>query len=734
MKDLLWLVPLFPLAGFLVNGVLYLLSHRTTGEAAHHGEAALAGAALPSVHGENPAHTHAASPAHDPGGHSPIPFKTAHTIVGTVSVALASVFAFLAIFDVGVGRLAEGASHVVTLYRWLPLGVNQAVGQVHGPAAEWFVDAAFRLDSLSALMIAFVTFVGFLIHVYSVGYMGHEEGYGRYFAYLNLFMFSMLLLVLGANFLLLFVGWEGVGLCSYLLIGYFYDRDAAANAGKKAFVVNRIGDFGFILGIFGVFCLFGSLDFATVFPAAAAHPAAYAPYLTLVCLCLFVGACGKSAQFPLYVWLPDAMAGPTPVSALIHAATMVTAGVYMVARCNVLFRLAPDALLVVAVIGGFTALFAATIGVAQNDIKKVLAYSTVSQLGYMFLACGVGAFVAGMFHVMTHAFFKACLFLGSGSVIHALGGEQDIRKMGGLASKIPTTYRTFLVATLAIAGVPLLAGFFSKDAILAAAFEAHFERAPWLGRVLWAAALFTAGLTAFYMFRLVALTFWGKFRGGSEQEAQIHESPRSMTIPLIVLAILSVIGGYVGIPMVRGGDRIGDFLHPILLPLAGARAAAHEAAASTEALLMAASVAAAAIGLALAYVWYAKGQGAVPARIAARFPGVYRAVENKYFVDEAYDRVFVEGLAKGGGRFLWDFDATVVDGAVNGARHLTVGLSWLSSFFDQYVVDGLVNGLANTLQAGFRGFRRVQTGRVQNYALVMGGGLFCLVAVYLLFR
>ncbi|MCA1580087.1 MAG: NADH-quinone oxidoreductase subunit L [Acidobacteria bacterium] len=740
MKDLLWLVPLFPLAGFLVNGVLYLISHRTRGEAADahgsQGAPALAAAPAPSVHGENPAHTHAGSSAHDPAGHSPIPLKTAHTVVGTVSVGLSCVFAFLAILDVGIGRLSEGAAHVVTLYRWLPLGVNQAVGQVHGPAGEWFVDAAFRLDSLSALMIAFVTFVGFLIHVYSVGYMGHEEGYGRYFAYLNLFMFSMLLLVLGANFLLLFVGWEGVGLCSYLLIGYFYDRDAAADAGKKAFVVNRIGDFGFILGIFGIFSLFGSLDFGKVFPAAAAHPSAYAPYLTLVCLCLFVGACGKSAQFPLYVWLPDAMAGPTPVSALIHAATMVTAGVYMVARCNVLFRLSPDALLVVAVVGGFTALFAATIGVAQNDIKKVLAYSTVSQLGYMFLACGVGAFVAGMFHVMTHAFFKACLFLGSGSVIHALGGEQDIRKMGGLASKIPVTYRTFLVATLAIAGVPLLAGFFSKDAILAAAFEAHFASAPWLGRVLWAAALFTAGLTAFYMLRLVSLTFWGKFRGGTEQEAQIHESPRSMTVPLIVLAFLSVVGGYVGIPMVRGGDRIGEFLHPILLPLAGAGAhtAAHEAAASTEALLMAASVAAAAIGLALAYVWYAKGEGAVPARIAARFPGVYRAVSNKYYVDEAYDSVFVQGLAKGGGRFLWDFDATVVDGAVNGTRHVTVGLSWLSSFFDQYVVDGLVNGVANTLQAGFRGFRRAQTGRVQNYALVMGGGLFCLVAVYLLFR
>ena len=734
MRDLLWLVPLLPLAGFLVNGVLYLVSHRTEGEA--HGAPGEAHGTPASVHGENPAHTHAAAAVHDPEGHSPIPFKRAHTAVGTVSVGLACLFAFLAIFDVGIGRLAEGAVHVVTLYRWVPLGVNQAIGQVHGPPADWFVDAAFRLDSLSAFMIAFVTFVGFLIHVYSVGYMGHEEGYGRYFAFLNLFMFSMLVLVLGANFLLLFVGWEGVGLCSYLLIGYFYDRDAAADAGKKAFVVNRIGDFGFILGIFGVFALFGSLDFGKVFPAAAAHPASYSPFLTLVCLCLFVGACGKSAQFPLHVWLPDAMAGPTPVSALIHAATMVTAGVYMVVRCNVLFRLAPDALLVVAVIGGFTTLLAATIGVVQNDIKKVLAYSTVSQLGYMFLACGVGAFVAGMFHVLTHAFFKACLFLGSGSVIHALGGEQDIRKMGGLASKIRTTYLTFLVATVAIAGIPPLAGFFSKDTILAAAYEAQFPSVPWLGHALWAAALFTAGLTAFYMFRLVALTFWGAFRGTKEQEAHIHESPRSMTVPLVVLASLSAIGGLAGIPSAiwKGGDKVGDFLSPILLPLAGAHAVSHEVAASTEFLLMGLSVAVAAGGILLAFTWYEKGRGETPARIAARFPGVYRVVSNKYFVDEFYDSVFVEGLARGGGRLLWDFDATVVDGAVNGARHLTIALSWISSLFDQYVVDGLVNGVANTLQAGFRMFRGAQTGRVQNYALVMGGGVFGLVAVYLLFR
>jgi NADH-quinone oxidoreductase subunit L len=708
VKNLIWLVPLLPLAGFAVNGVLYLMTHRTQGEASGRGS-----------HGD---------------GHAAIPYKAVHTAVGVGSVALACLFAFGAIFDVGIASLSSGATHTVTLYRWLPLGVNEAVGRVPGKVADWVVDAAFRLDALSALMIAFVTFVGFLIHVYSVGYMGHDEGYGRFFAYLNLFMFAMLVLVLGANFLVMFVGWEGVGLCSYLLIGYYYDKGFAADAGKKAFVVNRIGDLGFVLGIFGVFALFGTLDFEKVFGAAAANPAGAAPWATFICLCLFVGAVGKSAQIPLYVWLPDAMAGPTPVSALIHAATMVTAGVYMVARCNVLFRLAPEAMLVVAVIGGLTALIAATIGLAQNDIKKVLAYSTVSQLGYMFLACGVGAFVAGIFHVLTHAFFKACLFLGSGSVIHALGGEQDMRKMGGLSLKIKTTFWTFLIATLAIAGVPFLAGFFSKDAILAAVFEAHFESAPWLARALWAAALFTAGLTAFYMFRLVSMTFFGTFRGSREAEEHVHESPRSMTVPLVILAFLSVVGGYVGVPLVHGGDKIGQLLSPILLPLAGTAAEAHHSPASLELLLMAASVAVATGGLLLAFFWYAKGNGAVPAALAAKWPGVYRAVANKYYVDEVYDAVFVDGMAKGGGSLLWDFDAAFVDGAVNGLRNGTVAFSWIASFFDQYVVDGLVNGVANTLQAGFRLFRRAETGRVQNYALVMGGGLFCIVAVYLLFR
>jgi NADH-quinone oxidoreductase subunit L len=720
MRALIWAIPLFPLAGFLINGFVYLLSHRTKGESGHgHGDAA----AHPPV-----------APGEDHGGHAEIPFRSLHTVVGTASVALSCVFAFGAIFDIGLKALSAGSVHTVTLYRWIPLGVNQAVGHVPGSVGEWFVDAAFRLDSLSALMIAFVTLVGFLIHVYSVGYMGHDKGYGRYFAYLNLFMFAMLVLVLADNFLVLFVGWEGVGLCSYLLIGYDYSKKSAADAGKKAFVVNRIGDFGFILGIFGVFALFGSLEFGKVFAAAAAaDPARVAPYLTLICLCLFVGACGKSAQFPLHVWLPDAMAGPTPVSALIHAATMVTAGVYMVVRCNVFFRLAPTALVVVAIVGGFTAIFAASIGLVQNDIKKVLAYSTVSQLGYMFLACGVGAFVAGIFHVMTHAFFKACLFLGSGSVIHALSGEQDIRKMGGLKEKIPITYRTFLVATLAISGVPLFAGFFSKDAILSAVFEARFEGVPWLPRLLWGVALATAGLTAFYMFRLVSLTFAGTYRGTAEQAAHIHESPRTMTLPLIVLAGLSVVGGYVGFEMVEWGNQIKPFLAPIVLPLA--THAAHEShALAREFALMGASVAAAGLGIFLALSWYVKGEGRVPERLAQQFSGVYRTLSNKYYVDELYGAVFVEGLAKGGGRLAWEVDATVVDLIPNGAAAVTRGLSWISSAFDQYVVDGLVNGVANTLQAAFRVLRRAETGRVQNYALFMGAGLFAIVTVYLFFR
>jgi NADH-quinone oxidoreductase subunit L len=391
-------------------------------------------------------------------------------------------------------------------------------------------------------------------------------------------------------------------------------------------------------------------------------------------------------------------------------------------------------MMIVAIIGAATAIFAATIGIAQWDIKKVLAYSTVSQLGYMFLACGVGAFAEGMFHVTTHAFFKACLFLGSGSVIHALAGEQDIRRMGGLATRIPTTYRTFLIASLTIAGVPFLAAFFSKDAIKAAVFHAEFASVPWLPKILYAVALFTAGLTAFYMFRLVALTFWGTYRGTPEEASHIHESPKSMTIPLVVLAFLSVVSGYVGVPVIEHGDRIGEFLRPVRLEIAGSHEARHHAPLSIELALMAAAVTVAGIGIYLAWAWYVKGEGRTPQRLAASYPGIYRTLENKYFVDEAYEAVFIRGAALGGGNFLWEVDATVVDLIPNGAAAVTKAMSWVAAVFDQYVVDGLVDGVANTLQALFVVFRRGQTGRVQNYALVMGGGLFAVVAVYLLFR
>src|SRR5437870_3124403 len=451
-------------------------------------------------------------------------------IVACASVGVSTIIAFYLAFK-SDGALRTMQPVMDHLWTWIQVGAFRA-------------DFGLAMDRLSGIYALFVTFVGLLIHIFATGYMRGDDGYYRFFAYLNLFMFAMLTLVLANNFLLMFVGWEGVGLCSYLLIDFWVERPAAVSAGKKAFIVNRIRDFGFLLGMLFLFAWGGSLQFQRLFAAAPDLFATGSGVLTAVSLLLFLGATGKSAQLPLYTWLPDAMEGPTPVSALIHAATMVTAGVYVVARSHVLFSHSSTAMLVVAMVGCATAFFAATIGLVQTDIKKVLAYSTVSQLGYMFLACGVGAFVAGMFHVLTHAFFKACLFLGSGSVIHALGGEQDLRRMGGLARKIPVTYATFLVATLAISGVPLLAGFFSKDAILAAVFEAHSPRAPWLPKLLWMAALFTAGLTAFYMFRLVSLAFYGTFRGTPEQHAHVHESPKSMTVPLVVLALLSIVGGW----------------------------------------------------------------------------------------------------------------------------------------------------------------------------------------------
>jgi len=524
-----------------------------------------------------------------------------------------------------------------------------------------------QMDQLTVIMLMVVTGVGFLIHIYSTGYMAHEGGYYRFFSYLNLFMFFMLLLILGANYVLLFVGWEGVGLASYLLVGFYFLRKSAADAGKKAFIVNRIGDFGFMLGMFLLFRTFHTLDFATLFSAAAAKPAdamGHLGYFTVACLLLFMGACGKSAQLPLYVWLPDAMEGPTPVSALIHAATMVTAGVYVVARSHVLFMHAPTAMVVVAIVGCATAFFAATIGLVQTDIKKVLAYSTVSQLGYMFLGCGVGAFSAGIFHLMTHAFFKALLFLAAGSVIHAMGGEQDMRKMGGLSKKIKWTFATMLTATLAIAGFPPLAAFFSKDSILLSAFNS-----PDGGHILYALGLFTALLTSFYMFRLVYLTFAGKERY-DEHHVHVHESPWSMLGPLVILAILSIIGGWLAAPALWGGtDYFTAFLNPVFGSAEAANALDEAAAHSLELTLAVVAVISAALGLLVAFLLYGK-QNDKPANIAKSAGPVYTLLLNKYYVDEIYAALVVNPLMWISRNVLWKVvDVEIVDGAVNGLAH-----------------------------------------------------------------
>jgi NADH-quinone oxidoreductase subunit L len=537
---------------------------------------------------------------------------------------------------------------------------------------SWIVAGTFRagfdlqIDQLTVVMLLVVTGVGWLIHIYSTGYMAHEGGYYRFFSYLNLFMFFMLILVLAANYVLLFVGWEGVGLCSYLLIGFYFLKKSASDAGKKAFIVNRIGDFGFMLGMFLLFRTFGTLDFVPLFAKAAPMPAdLMGQYgtLTIACLLLFTGATGKSAQLPLYVWLPDAMEGPTPVSALIHAATMVTAGVYVVARSHELFTHSPSAMLIVAIVGCATAIFAATIGLVQTDIKRVLAYSTVSQLGYMFLACGVGAFSAGIFHLMTHAFFKALLFLAAGSVIHAVGGEQDMNHMGGLSKQIPKTYATMLAATLAIAGFPPLAGFFSKDSILFSAFQSENG-----GHILYAVGLLTALLTSFYMFRLVFLTFYGKPRF-DQHHVHVHESPDSMTVPLMILALLSVIGGWLAAPSFWGGtDYFSKFLEPVFGGVAeGAAGKAAEAAAhSLELTLAVVAVVTALIGWGIAYWLYYKNTKK-PAELAKSFKGVYDTLLHKYYVDELYAAVVIKPLMWLSREVLWQrVDVQVIDGSVNG--------------------------------------------------------------------
>ncbi|HYL61544.1 MAG TPA: NADH-quinone oxidoreductase subunit L [Candidatus Methylomirabilis sp.] len=575
----------------------------------------------------------------------------------------------------------------------------------------WIAAGNFRagfdlqIDQLTVVMLMVVTGVGFLIHIYSTGYMAHEGGYYRFFSYLNLFMFFMLILILAANYVLLFVGWEGVGLCSYLLIGFYFLKKSASDAGNKAFIVNRIGDFGFMLGMFLIFRTFGSLDFSTVFAKAAPLPAdALGQFgtLTVACLLLFMGATGKSAQLPLYVWLPDAMEGPTPVSALIHAATMVTAGVYVVARSHVLFLHSQTALLVVAIVGCATAFFAATIGLVQTDIKKVLAYSTVSQLGYMFLACGVGAFSAGIFHLMTHAFFKALLFLAAGSVIHAMGGEQDMRHMGGLSGKIKWTYITMLTATLAIAGAPLFAGFFSKDSILLASFLSENGGSA-TGHTLYAVGLLTALLTAFYMFRLIFLTFHGKQRY-DEHHVHVHESPWSMLGPLVILAVLSIFGGWFALPAFWGGpDYFSNFLAPVF---AGGEAAAAEATAhALELPLAGVAVFTALVGFAVAFWLYIRQPGK-PEELAKSMRGAYTTLLNKYYVDELYAAAVVKPL-------LW----------------LSTNVLW--KFVDVAGIDGAVNGIATEATRIGDTVRHTQSGNTRSYAVwVVIGALVVLAVIF----
>jgi NADH-quinone oxidoreductase subunit L len=569
---------------------------------------------------------------------------------------------------------------------------------------SWIAAGTFRagfdlqVDQLTVVMLLVVTGVGWLIHIYSTGYMAHEGGYYRFFSYLNLFMFFMLILVMASNYALLFVGWEGVGLCSYLLIGFSFLRKSAADAGKKAFIVNRIGDFGFMLGMFLLFRTFGTLDFVPMFAKAAPMPAdamGQMGTLTVACLLLFVGATGKSAQLPLYVWLPDAMEGPTPVSALIHAATMVTAGVYMVARSHVLFVHAPTAMVVVAIIGCATALFAATIGLVQTDIKRVLAYSTVSQLGYMFLACGVGAFSAGIFHLMTHAFFKALLFLAAGSVIHAMGGEQDMRHMGGLSTKIRKTYITMLTATLAIAGIPPFAGFFSKDSILLGAFLNENG-----GRILYGIGLFTALLTSFYMFRLIFLTFHGKQRY-DEHHVHVHESPNNMIVPLMILGVLSLIGGWVAAPGMWGGT---DYFTRFLEPVFGAVSETPESAAhSFEVPLSIVAVVTALIGLSIAYWLYLK-QPNKPEELAKSLKGAYTTLLHKYYVDELYAAVVVKPLMWISREVLWQK-------------------------VDIVVIDGTVNGVATGAREIGDGVRHTQSGNTRSYAVWVVIGALVVIAI-----
>jgi NADH-quinone oxidoreductase subunit L len=684
MKNILWLIPCLPLAGAVINGLL--------------------GKRLPA--------------------------RLVH-FVGCANVFLAFLLSVAGFFTLLGIEEPHQRFLIQPLYQWILTVWHQG---------SFSLQVAFRLDPLSMTLCLVVTGVGFLIHLYSVGYMAGDESQARYFAYLNLFTFSMLLLILADNLLLMFVGWEGVGLCSYLLIGFWFTDLEKAQAGMKAFIVNRVGDFGFFVGLMLLFwTLFeGSkgtitgLGFQQLREAIpllnSASPILGVGVATWIGLLFFVGATGKSAQIPLYIWLPDAMAGPTPVSAFIHAATMVTAGVYMIVRLNFLYVAAPAAMAVVAVVGGLTAFYAATIALTQNDIKRVLAYSTISQLGYMFLAVGVGAFSTGIFHLVTHAFFKALLFLGAGSVIHAVHSN-DMQEMGGLKKYMPSTYVTFMVAYLAISGIPPFSGFMSKDEILWVTFNSHLPVAG-LGKILWGLGLLTAGLTAFYMTRLIALTFMGSFRGGSEKEEHLHESPAVMTLPLMALAVLSAVGGVIGLPAVTHlPNLLHDFLGPVLSSHGNSGHQAH--AYGLELLLMLISTGVAASGIYLGWFFYAK-RPELPGQVVARFGRLYRLLAEKYYVDEVYQALFVGPLLKLvalSGRF----DLNTVDGAVNLSSRITAKFAFFIGWEDLKIVDGAVNGLAEIFKRWGAALRHLQTGRVQHYLYSVVLGIFGLCVFMLLF-
>ena len=605
--------------------------------------------------------------------------------------------------------LPDGARlNVVNVWTWLPAGALT-------------VHLGFLADPLSVTWILLVTGVGSLIHLYAIGYMHGDPRYARFFAYFNLFAASMLVLVLASSFLLTFLGWEGVGLCSYLLIGFWYERRRASSASVKAFVTNRVGDFGFMVAMFFIVGALGSLDYTAM--NVGAHGVAQTT-ATAIAVLLFLACVGKSAQIGLHVWLPDAMEGPTPVSALIHAATMVTAGVFLVCRANPFFLRSGDAMTVVAVFGAVTAIFAGTVALVQPDIKRVLAYSTVSQLGYMFLALGVGAFAAGVFHLMTHAFFKALLFLGSGSVIHAMHHEQDMRKMGALWNRIPITFKTMFVGTLAIAGTPLLSGFFSKDEILWQAFSS-----PHGHIVLWLIGVTVAGMTSFYMFRLLFMTFFGESRVDHHTDAHIHESPKSMTIPLIVLAVGAVLAGYIGLPAWLGGSAFERFLEPVFEPLPIQRAEVAHHGSGLEIGIAAVSVAVALLGFFLAYSKYYKRSWEEQREIRQYGP-LYGWLLNKWKIDELYDALFVN-RAKGAGVSMWKFDSKIVDGVVNGSAWGTVETALGSSWWDRWIVDGLVRFIGGFIKTVSWPLRLIQTGYVQNYALVMVLGVLVFIGYVL---